>query len=471
MHPRIATGAAKPTTPLAYRVGRVGVLLLPAVLLTAGALHAPGNPNLVLWLGALFQYLACSLVFLNRRNWVEPVGSAVIMLYVIALSWMLIGAAGLDDWFLHLSQAVLLVVPLGFFAAQCLRESGAPALRRARQLAQQLARRPDWPADLDACRRLPEVKALREALHVDASPALALLTNHKPQVRIAALAALEFRQDWRPGQGETVLNAARRMQEPEVRAAAVYALANRDDRDTIEGLADFLCDPSRRVRQAATESLLWNSERRWPWIRLSVRLALADPVAQDDGPLRHEGRVLTPDAVTDLTVWAAEKGILALRAAQTLGLHYGQVLAAGPDPELVGELRRQLADAHAPAMVRLEIARLLNHHHELDAESLRQLLTPATPAPVRLIAVDALLAAGESAEAVAALHDLARLPNREIALSTADVVQRRLGVDLGLPRGQPLPPVHSRLASEVARRVLLWASQVDAPSSSAVGSG
>ena len=63
--------------------------------------------------------------------------------------------------------------------------------------------------------------------------------------------------------------------------------------------------------------------------------------------------------------------------------------------------------------------------------------------------------------AIAALHDLARLPNREIALATAEVVQRRLGVDLGLPHDQPLPPVQSRVDAEVARRVLTWAVQYD----------
>ena len=73
------------------------------------------------------------------------------------------------------------------------------------------------------------------------------------------------------------------------------------------------------------------------------------------------------------------------------------------------------------------------------------------------------LARGESVQAVSALHDLARLPNREIALATADVVQRRLGADLGLQRGQPLPPVHSRKAAEVARQLMIWALQQEAP--------
>src|SRR5439155_15954074 len=92
------------------------------------------------------------------------------------------------------------------------------------------------------------------------------------------------------------------------------------------------------------------------------------------------------------------------------------------------------------------------------------LLDPANPAPLRLIAAEALLAEGaESAEALSALRELARLPNREIALATADVVQRRLKAELGLVAGQPLPPLHSRQATEVSRRVRSWASQYDLP--------
>jgi len=92
---------------------------------------------------------------------------------------------------------------------------------------------------------------------------------------------------------------------------------------------------------------------------------------------------------------------------------------------------------------------------------LEQLVDPANPAPLRLSAVDALLEHSDHPGALAALHDLARLPNREIALATADLVQRRLGVDLGLPAGEPLPAIHSRQAAEVTRRVLCWATAHD----------
>ena len=468
MRERTTPGTGSKPASLLLRAARGLVLLLPASLLAIGAFRSTGASSILLGLGAVFQLVACGLAFLSRQGWRDSVGPAVIMLYVIALSWLLVAAVGLDDWYLHTCQAILLVVPLAFFAQQCLRDSGAPAVRRARQLAHQLSRRAEWPAELDACRLLPEVKALREALHVDASPALELLTHVRPQVRVAALAALEFRQNWRSGQTDMVLNAAHRALEPEIRAAAVYALANRDDRETIEGLAEFLYDPSHGVRQAATEAILWNTEHRWPWIRTAVRRCLSDPVCEEDGALRHEGRLLTPEAVSDLTGWAGEKGCLGFRAALTLGVHYGQVLAAGRDPQLIAQLIKQLVNPHAPAVLRLELARLLHQHRELEGQILRQLLNSGAPAPVRLLAAEALMAeSGMAPEAVSALHDLARLPNREIALATAEVVQRRLGVDLGLPRGQPSPPIHSRMAAEVARRVLAWAGQQEADAATA----
>jgi HEAT repeat protein len=439
-------------------VGRICLLLLPLTLLLICSVRGTSPSSRLLWLGTLFQLIAFGLSLFGRQGWREPTGAAVIMLYVIALSWMLLGTAGADDWVLLLSQAILLVVPLVYFAVQCLLESGAPALRRARHLASRLANRLDWPSHLHDCRLLPEVKAL----HVDASPALELLSNPRAEVRVAALAALEFRQNWRPGQPPVILQLAQHAVEPAIRAAAINALANVDDRPTIEALAEFLRDSSSLVRQTAAEALLWNTEQNWSWIRMAVRRALADPVCQDDGPMRHQGNILTAEAVADLTAWTAEKGVQSLRAALTLGCHYNRVLSLMPDAALTEELRRQLADGHTPALLRMELARVLHAHRELNTESLRSLLDPANPAPLRLIAAEALLEQGHSTEAVAALRDLARLPNREIALGIAQVVQRRLNVDLGLPRDEPLPSLHSRNAAEVARRVLVWAAHQDA---------
>ena len=461
MHPRFAARAARTRSLFLVRLMRLTMLLLPLVLTAVCSVRAPDEQKGLLWLGTLFQGLGCLLAVFSWRGLHQPVSTAVIILYVIALSWLLLATGGTEDPFVHVSRAILLVVPLGFFGIQCLFESGAPALRRATLLAQHLASRRDWPEQLDGCRHLPEVKALREALHIDAQPALNLLANPRPQVRVAALAALEFREHWRKGQADVVLNVAQRAAEPEIRAAAVGALANIDDRNTIEALAEFLCDPSPLVRREAAEAMLWDVEARWPWVRNAVRLALGHANCQHDGPFRQDGVLFPPDAVADLTAWACEKGLLGLRAAQTVAAHYAQSLAAKPDPALFQQLRRQVADPHTPPMLRLELVRLLLQCGDLDPALLRQLIAPSCPALLRLTAVEALLESEDSGEAVAALHDLARLPNREIALMVADVVQRRLGEDMGLPRDGSLPPVHTRPAAEVARRVMCWAAQAD----------
>jgi HEAT repeat protein len=437
------------------------LLMLPAGLLLICALRHEGSGNRLLWIGTGFQVLVCAINFISRHNRRDSVGPTIITLYVIALGWIWIGTRGSNDWYPHLAQAILLVMPLIVFALQILTDSGAPAIRRAQVLASALAHRRDWPSDLGACRLLPEVKALREALHVDAAPALALLRHKRIEVRIAALAALEFRQNWRSGQPEIVLRLALRAEEPLVRAAALTALGNVNERQVVEGVAEFLRDPSWEVRRAATEAVLWHTERRWGWVRHAVRRALGDPACQEDGPLFCDAQPLTADAVADLTAWAGEKGCVGTRAAATLGAHYARALSQGASPEFIEQLRRQLADPHAPPPLRIELVRLLRANQELDENVLEQLLDPANPAPLRLTAVEALMAERDHPGARAALHDLARLPNREIALATAALVQRRLGIDLGLSPGEPLPAIHSRQAAEVTRRVLCWASAHD----------
>jgi HEAT repeat protein len=451
-------------SPLAALL-RAFVLLLPTALLLLASLRAPEGSRVVLWLGTGVQAGCCALCVLGRRGWNQPLGSVVITLYLVALAWLWWGD-GRGDWYTHLTKSMLVVIPLLVFAHQTLTESGAPALRRARLLAERLAGRKEWPTDLAACRQLPEVKALRAALTLDAAPALALLSHPRTEVRVAALAALEFRKDWRYGQAELVLQTAQRAEQPIIRAAAVCALADVDEPRLVEAVAQFLHDPSWEVRKAATESLLWDTAQRWAWIRYTVRRVLADPLYQNDGPLCLNGTLLNTEAVNDLTGWCAEKGVLAVRAALTLGVHYNRALAEQPDGVLVRSLCKLLADPHSPAVLRIELGRVLQNHQELEDPLLERLLDSGNPAPLRLTAVETLLADHSDgplhAAAVAALRELARLPNREMALATGEVIQRRLGVDLGLGLGQPLPPVHSRQAAEVTRRVMRWAMQFDA---------
>ena len=447
--------------PLAL-LGRLMLLNVPALVLVVGCLRAPERQNLVLWIGVGFQTALCVFLAFARQSWSRSLAPSIIVVFLTALTWVWFGDRH-EDWYNHLAKAILIVIPLVVFGHHCLHKSGASALRRANLLAQRLANRPDWPADLATCRTLPEVKAFRAALAFDAGPALALLQHPRPEVRVAALAALEFHKEWRPGQAEVVLGVARNAEQPALRTAAVTALGNVDDRQLVETLAQFLHDTSREVRRAALEALLWDSDRRWPWIRFAVRRILADALFSNDGPLVPDGQLLPAEAVKDLTAWCAEKGIISARAAQTLAAHYSRALTEQAAPDLIEALKRQLSDPHTSAVLRLELGKLLQYHQELDPPLLEELLDAGTPAPLRLIAAETILTeAGESplrSSAVVALRDLARLPNREIALATADIVQRRLGVDLGLGLGQPLPAVQSRQAAEITRRVIGWANQ------------
>ena len=151
-----------------------GCCSLPAFLLVGVALRHPGPDNLLPWLAVGFQVVVCTLTFLSQRGRLQPLGPAVMTLYLVGLAWIWCCNGG-NDWFTNFAKAVLLVVPLGVFAFQMLIDSGAPAIRRARLLADRLAARKDWPSDLTACRTLPEVKSARAALSIDATPALALL--------------------------------------------------------------------------------------------------------------------------------------------------------------------------------------------------------------------------------------------------------------------------------------------------------
>jgi hypothetical protein len=446
-------------------LARVVLLVIPATLLFMTARRAPEGQSLILWFGAAFQAFIALVTCLSQRTWRQSVAPMIITLYLTALSWLWFGDP-VDDWLNHFAKATLIVTPLLAFGYQSLRESGALVLRRANTLAQRLASRKDWPSDLTAIRNLPEVKALRAALVYDAAPALVLLRHSRTEVRLAALAALEFRKEWGPGQAELVLQIAQSAEQPVLRAAAVAALANIEDRELIEMIASFLHDNNHEVRRAAIEALLWDCEKRWPWVRFQARRFLADPLFAGDGPMIPDGQLLSAEAVKDLTAWSAEKGTVSAHAAHTLVAHYNRLLSERPEPQVVANLRAILAEPHTPAVFRIELGRLLQFHQELDVELLEKIADPANPGSLRLIACETILADHADkpmlrSVAVNGLKDLARLSNRELALATADVVQRRLGVDLGIGLGQPLPPLHSRQATDITRRVMRWANQFD----------
>ncbi len=462
----LGNDSVRPVARGTTRVARLLLLIVPALLMLVGSLRTDGRAQSMLWMGCTVQALVfCFFVVSGRLQ--QPIGPLVAVIYLLGLAWTWLANDGAGDWYFHFAQFVLLVVPLLLIGLQTLIDSGAMTTRRARVLAQRLSRRKDWPVELSDVRSMPEVKALREAVALDPSPALALLQHPRPQVRLAALSALEFRTSWRPGQAELVLRFAQGCKEPLLRAAAVGALACLDDRVLVETVAEFLRDPAREVRKAATEALLWDTENRWSWMRHPVRMALADPVLQGDGPLVPESTLFKPEAVNDLLAWATEKGSLGVRAAQTLGVYYRRALGEASGSGLIRNLKHELGNTQAPGLLRIELAQILRSYGELDRDLLLKTVDGTNPAPLRLIAADALLeldrpGMGFNQQALSALRDIARLPNREMALTAADVVQRRLGVDLGLALGQPLPPLHSRQAADVTRRLMRWATQAGA---------
>lgn len=449
-----STPAPRRDLGLFGRFVSAALLFLPAALL--GGLG--GHTNLLpLYVGAGVQVLFALTLVRSHPVWRPPVSASLIILYLIALAWLWLPTRGSPEWSVHVGQGVLLLVAVGLAAIHDLIRTGAEPLRRANKWCARLAGRTDWPMQLADCRALPEVTALRGAVLDEVRPVLALLADPRPEVQCAALGALEYRPQWRPGEAELVMKTARESTEPAVRAAGAYALAASESGDLIGGLARFLRDPAVEVRAAAAEALLWNAETRWQYAREGVREALADSRLAADGPLFATGR-LPAAALADLITWAEEHAPLAPRAIQTLLEQYHRDLTDGDRPELCSQLAAMMLDPNAPPALRVELAALLRDHNLLSADLLDKLTNMDQPGPIRLFAAEQMLRINpHDPDGVDVLRGLARQPNREMALSVAAVLQNVLGLELGLPPGE-LPPANSKAAADVTRRVLLWAN-------------
>lgn len=432
------------------------LLLTPTAVLGALAYRLDAVP---LASGAGVQLLFV-LVFLRAHPvWRPPVSASVVVLYLIALGWAWLPTRGSSDWVVHVGQGILLLNAVGLIALHDLTRTGAEPLRRANKWSRRIANRWHWPLQLIDCRTLPEANALREAIADDAGPALALLSDARPQVQVAALGALEYRADWRPGEAELVLKVGRQAPDAAVRAAAAYALAGVRTVELVDGLGGFLHDAAPEVRHAAAEALLWNGDARWPYAREAVRAALADPRLSSDGPLFVGAGRLPVAAIADLTTWAADSPPLSTRAIQTLIEHYHRGLLDMDRPELPTELAGQMLDADSPPGLRIELAALLRDHHMLGPDLLDRLTNPDQPGPMRLFAAEVMLQANPNdPDGVDVLRGLARQPNRELAVQIGSILQNILGLQLGLPLGGQLPASTSKPAADVARRVLAWAN-------------
>jgi hypothetical protein len=440
-------------SPIA-RLIHIAILIGPAALLGGLALRYDSR---LLAIGAGAELLGAALFLRGGLAWKPPVSASVILLYLMGLGWCWFHTRGIAEPPAAFARGMLLLVPTGLLFAHDLARTGAYARRQSRLLARKLVRRRQWPADPAEYPRLPEVQALRAAVANDASPVFGLLDDPRPEIRMAAFAALEGRKQWRPAEIAVVLHRLRAMSEPAVRALAVTALAPASEPNTVLELAAFLRDPEPGVRIAALRAALTNPGQRWAIVRESVRNYLADPRFGKDGGLAGAANRLPAIAVCDLTAWAMEPEPLGSRAIRSLIEHFAHQLRGEIDYDLVSDLSGQIIDANTPAGLRVEIAHLLRTFQFLTPDLLDRMTNSDQPGPIRLLAAEAMLAQNPAdPDALDVLRGLGRQPNRELALGVAKVLQQQLGYDMGLPADRL--SIQSKVAGEIVKRVQQWAT-------------
>ena len=445
--------------PRASRSGSVlGALLLlaPAGLVLASVSGVEGLPRSV-GVGVAVT-LACEALFLIRRY--GPTRAAgsffLVAFYAVAALVLRFNSPDFGTAQTHLLMSGSLLIPVSVFVRREVSATGGNA-RVARLLIRQLLARREWPPNYAEYRNCPVIRALREGLLENVAPALPLLAHEDVRVQVAALTALEWHPVWRKGQAEAVLHLASISGEPAVRAAACLALANVTKPRHLHSLLPFMRDPAPEVRPAATNAVLWDAAHRWPMIRAEVRAALTAAHAATDGPLPCSG-ALPPAALDDLLVWSSESGPVGRRSTQTLVRHFKKAIQEDGSPEVMGRMSAFVMNPKVPPAIRVELAHRLKAADAFPADVAGRLLGPAIPTMLRVIAAGAILGQGPDPRAVAVLREAVKMPNREIALAAAGVVQKYLSVDLGLPMGAEMPAANSREAAEVTRKVLQWAS-------------
>ncbi|WP_157369776.1 HEAT repeat domain-containing protein [Zavarzinella formosa] len=456
-------------SPLA-RLSLVSVLLFPAVLLVSSVLwvrHTQSAlPAALIGLGVLMALT--SFVIITRWGTSQVMsGKFLLFFYLVAYTALRFIEPDLTSPWFHLVLSLCLLTPVCVFMYRELTATGGN-IRRAKFLLGGIIRREEWPDRYEDIRQIPEIRHLREVLRENPSPALTFLSHPNPKIQAAVLTALEFQPSWRKDQADAVIHRANFTDEPLVRAAAVMALACVSKSRHLACLVPFLSDDSAEVRRAAGIALLWDARTRWNDLRSHIRTALAQPHAGKDGALPCSG-TLPVTAIHDLLMWAGETGTVGKRATQTLLRHCKKTIEEDGSPEAIERMVSMLQDPKVMPSIRVEIAHRLQNTSHLAPEVAVKLLSSNQPTMLRVIAAGAMLSQREDSRAVDVLRDAARQPNREIALAAAVIIQKFLGVDMGLPMGNELPNPNSRIAAEVTRRVIKWSagefgqSAVDTP--------
>ncbi|HKA07855.1 MAG TPA: HEAT repeat domain-containing protein [Gemmataceae bacterium] len=445
--------------PRASRPGSVvGALLLiaPAILVLLSVGYAEGLPRSV-GVGVAVT-LACEAIFLIRRYGAQRASASVFLLtfYAVAALVLRFNSPDFRAPNTHLLMAVGLLIPVALFASREVTATGGNA-RRATMLVRQLLARKEWPASYADYRNCPMIRALREAVAENAAPVLPLLAHDDVRLQVAALTALEWHPSWRKGQVESVLHLASLSGEPAVRAGACLALANVNKPRHLNAMLPFLRDPSFEVRRSAANAILWDAANRWPVVRAEIRATLSSADAANDGPLPCSGG-FPPAALDDLVAWSSESGPVGKRSTQTLIRHFKKMIQEDGSPEAISRMTTLVISPKVPSPIRVELAHRLKGADAFPADIAARLLGPANPTMLRVLSAGAIVSRDRDPQAVAVLREAVKMPNREIALAAAAVVQRYLSVDLGLPVGGELPAPNSREAAEITRKVLQWAT-------------
>lgn len=448
-----ATSYERPV-PWLVRCALVLVMLVPAGVLALLAVRTAEGRKPVLVGVAVFTVMYVFGLFREKGIWRACTSQLAILHFAAALAALYYAKVEytLD---LYACAAGLVLIPLILLLLPAAQALGS-IQRRARLFVQRLTDRTHWPEDIASCEHLPEVKVLHDLLVFDAEPALGALTCTRPQVRMVVLAALQGRQSWFPGQPERVLASAHFASEPAVRSAALRALANVRDPHLLSKIAEFATDSAPEVRRATLESLVFNPTDRWLDARRWIHAALNDRRFTEDGALPLGNTVLPLQAMDDITVWACEPGACSRRALASLILCYRLSLQRGRTPEIMQRLYSQMLDSRLHSTLRVEVGYLLHEQTAFNHEVLRKMMEYHQPSQLRLLAAAELLLKNFDELALETLREVARQPNREIALGVAQVLQSTLQIDMGLPANLELPPANSKLAAEVARRVILW---------------
>lgn len=438
------------------KLATIGLAFAPSVMLAISASRLESQARSVS-IGIAVTLAVEGLFVFTRFGPQKSIGGLLtIAFYLIAALVLRFNSPDLNWIGTHLMLAVSILVAVGLIVRREVSKTGGNA-RKVKFLISKLLTRKEWPASFEEYKNCPLIRSLKEELGDNAAPVLPLLTHDDVRIQMAVLTAMEFFPTWRSGQVEVVLQRATYTDQPHVRAAALTALANVVKTRHVQAILPFLTDSSEIVRRAAAIAVLWDSASRWSEIRSSIRGALTAPHAARDGPLPCSGS-FPPAALDDLVNWAVESGPVGKRATATLIRHCKKAIHEDGSSIAIDRVCSLITNTKVPAAIRVEVAHRLQSADSFPVNVAVTLLGMANPTMLRVLAAGAILSNHSNPEAVEVLREAAKQPNREITLAVAQLVQKYLGVDLGLTVGGEPPPTNSREAAEIARRVQKWAA-------------